>query len=89
MSKFMGAVALAMVLAAPTFAFAANEGNRARAQAPNMSQDMSVNSTHMSAAREQALKDCTALEQKWDQRTWGSQQLDVYRECMARHGQME
>lgn len=88
MSKIIAAVALSALLAIPTLA-QAREGYRANAQAPNPSGDMSVNSTRMSPARSQALRDCTALEQKWDQRTWGSQQLDVYRECMAQHGQAE
>lgn len=89
MNKFMMAVALAAAVATPTLALAAGQGHRARAQAPNVSSSMSVDSTQMSPERTRALKDCTALEQKWDQRTWGSQQLDVYRACMHSHGQME
>jgi hypothetical protein len=84
MNKFMMAVALASALTTPTLALA-QPGHRARAQAPAYS----VDSTRMSPQRVQALKDCTALEQKWDQRTWGVQQLDVYRECMYSHGQAE
>lgn len=88
MNKLMATMALTVALAAPTLALA-QQGHRARAQAPDMSSSMSVDSTHMSPDRVRALKDCTALEQKWDQRTWGRQQLDVYRSCMAAHGQME
>lgn len=88
MNKIMITAAVAMALAAPTLALA-QQGHRARAQAPAMSDTMRVDSTQMSPDRVRALKDCTALEQKWDQRTWGVQQLDVYRSCMAAHGQME
>lgn len=86
MSRVAMAAALAAALATPTLA-SAQQGHRARAQAPTSSGV--TDSTRMSPQRVQALKDCTALEQKWDQRTWGVQQLDVYRECMYRHGQME
>lgn len=89
MKKIMMAAALAVALAAPTLALAAGQGHRARAQAPAMSDNLRVEGTQMSPDRVRALKDCTALEQKWDQRTWGVQQLDVYRSCMALHGQME
>lgn len=84
-NKVMMAMALTAALATPTLAFAAGQGHRARAQAP----DISMDTSRMSPERVRALKDCTALEQKWDQRTWGSQQLDVYRACMHSHGQME
>ncbi|MCK9913021.1 hypothetical protein MXD81_27975 [Microbacteriaceae bacterium K1510] len=89
MSKLMGAVALTMALAVPTMAFAA-QGYRARAQAPARYDSMSTDNTRMSPERVQALKDCTAVEQKMgSQSTWGVQQLDVYRACMTEHGQAE
>jgi len=88
MSKLMGAVALTMVLAVPTMAFA-NQGYRARAQAPARYDSTSVD-TRMSPERVRALRDCTAVEQKMgSQSTWGVQQLDVYRACMTEHGQAE
>lgn len=83
MSKLMAAVALAAVLVTPTIALA-QQGHRARAQAPII-QD----STRMSPERVRALKDCTAVEQTMSQAAWGVQQLDVYRSCMATHGQVE
>lgn len=40
-------------------------------------------------ARMKALQECGALERKYPQATWGVQQLDVYRACMAQRGQQE
>lgn len=90
MSKLMGAVALAMVLAAPTMAFAAGQGHRARAQAPERYDSMGADGSQMSPQRAQAIRDCTGVEQKMgSQSTWGVQQLSVYRACMTEHGQAE
>lgn len=68
MSKIIAAVVLSALLAIPTLT-QAREGYRANAQAPNPSGDMSVDSTRMSPA--QALRDCSALEQKWAQAALG------------------
>ena len=43
----------------------------------------------MDAAREKALHECGAMEEKYVQETWGVQQLDMYRACMAQRGQQE
>jgi len=93
MTKTIGAFALALVLAAPTMAFAA-QGHRTAAQswaqAPERSHNRSVGHTEMSPEREQALRDCARAEQKMgSQSTWGVQQLSVYRACMTAHGQAE
>jgi hypothetical protein len=45
--------------------------------------------TPISKARMKALQECTVLEDKYAQYTWGVQQLDLYRACMAQHGQQE
>lgn len=88
MNKLMIAVALAMAVATPTLAFAA-QGYKARAQAPAGYNDMS-DGTQMSPQRAQAIRDCTGVEQKMGtQSTWGVQQLSVYRACMTEHGQAE
>ena len=96
MTKTIGALAVALVLAAPTMAFAAqgHHGHRAatqsRAQAPESSDSRSVGHAEMSPQREQALRDCARAEQKMgSQSTWGVQQLSVYRACMTAHGQAE
>jgi len=40
----------------------------------------------MDSARQRALHDCTSESGKMTQYTWGVQQLDKYRSCMAQHG---
>jgi len=84
MSKIMAAVAVSAMLATPAIALAA-QGHRARAQMPY---DSGADA-HMSAARIQALKECTAREQQYNQVTWGDVQIDIYRQCMAEHHQPE
>ena len=44
---------------------------------------------HMSAAREQALRECNLAAQKYTQHTWADVQIYAYRACMAEHGQQE
>ena len=41
------------------------------------------------AGREQALRQCSVQSERLTNYTWGSQQSDVYRACMAQHGQPE
>lgn len=41
------------------------------------------------SARAQALRECSRLEQRYSEPSWGHQEIDVYRACMARHGQPE
>jgi hypothetical protein len=43
----------------------------------------------MDDARIKALQECGAMEKKYTQETWGVQQLDMYRACMAQRGQEE
>jgi hypothetical protein len=43
----------------------------------------------MSAAREKALRDCSAKAGKMSQSTWGHQQLAMHRTCMMEHGEPE
>lgn len=40
-------------------------------------------------ARARALQECSQEMSKYSQSTWGHQQLDHYRSCMANHGQQE
>jgi hypothetical protein len=40
-------------------------------------------------ARMKALQECGAMEKIYTQETWGVQQLDMYRACMAQRGQQE
>ena len=43
----------------------------------------------MSAAREKALRECSAKAGKMSQSTWGHQQLAMHRTCMMEHGEPE
>jgi hypothetical protein len=43
----------------------------------------------MSASREKALRDCNGEAGKMSQGTWGVQQVDNYRACMAQRGEQE
>jgi hypothetical protein len=45
--------------------------------------------TPMSKARMKALQECSGMENKYVQSTWGVQELDMYRACMAQQGQPE
>jgi len=43
----------------------------------------------VNSARAQALQECSRLEQGYSEPSWGHQEIDVYRACMARHVQPE
>jgi hypothetical protein len=47
------------------------------------------NNNEASAARAEALRECSARQQKDLEYLWGVQQDDIYRACMAEHGQPE
>jgi hypothetical protein len=44
---------------------------------------------HVSAARAQALRECTNLENRYREYTYGISEASIYRACMAQHGQSE
>jgi hypothetical protein len=44
---------------------------------------------HMTSEREQALRECNSAAAKYRQYTWGHQEIDAYRTCMANQGQQE
>jgi hypothetical protein len=44
---------------------------------------------NISAARAAAIHECSGASDKYRQETWGDTQFDVYRACMAEHGQQE
>ena len=54
---------------------------------PNFSQRSEGD--QIDSARAQALRECSRLEQRYSEPSWGHQEIDVYRACMARHGQPE
>ena len=43
----------------------------------------------MSAAREQALRECSTGASKYQSGTWQTTQLHSYRSCMMQHGEQE
>jgi hypothetical protein len=45
--------------------------------------------THMNAARSAAIRECTSAEAKMNEYTWGDNEFQRYRSCMAEHGQPE
>jgi hypothetical protein len=45
--------------------------------------------TEVEGARARTLQECNQAAAKYPQTTWGHQQLDIYRSCMANHGQPE
>jgi len=44
---------------------------------------------HMTSERAQALRECNTAAARYKQYTWGHQEIDTYRSCMANHGQQE
>jgi hypothetical protein len=46
-------------------------------------------SSSVAASRAQAIQECNIRSGKFTQYTWGVTQLQVYRACMAQHGQEE
>jgi hypothetical protein len=44
---------------------------------------------HMTSERGQALRECNTAAARYKQYTWGHQEIDTYRSCMANHGQQE
>jgi hypothetical protein len=54
---------------------------------PSFAQRSDGGEAGMSSAREKALRDCNGEAGKMSQGTWGHQQLDNYRTCMAQRGE--
>ncbi len=44
---------------------------------------------HMTPARAAAIRECSLLSQKYPETTFSSLEFELYRACMARHGQVE
>jgi hypothetical protein len=43
----------------------------------------------ISAKREAALRECSAIAAQWPEYEWGNMEIYQYRACMARHGEVE
>jgi hypothetical protein len=61
----------------------------AAAASPSYAQRHDGDEYRISAARAQALRECNARAAPYVNRDWGVIQGDIYRACMAEHGQME
>jgi len=48
-----------------------------------------VADVQISAARAQALQQCNRLDARFPLHDWGNTQIQLYRSCMAQHGQRE
>ena len=48
-----------------------------------------VADVQISPARAQALQQCNRLASRFPRHDWGNTQIQLYRSCMARHGQQE
>ena len=44
---------------------------------------------HMSAARAQAIRECSRIEERYPEHEWGNREYFEYLACMARHSQTE
>jgi hypothetical protein len=85
------ALALGLVVATtatPTLAKsrATLPGHAARAQAI---EGMVGGGVSVSPDRARSLHECTTLAAPFGESTWGNTESDIYRSCMARHGQPE
>jgi hypothetical protein len=86
------ALVLGVALAGATPALAAQRihhpGHAARAQAVQVDQGV-AGIEGVSGARAKAIQDCMATSGKFSQSSWGTTQAQVYRSCMAGHGEVE
>jgi hypothetical protein len=92
LTKVTIALALGLALAAATPALAAQRsqhpGHAARAQAVPADQAV-PGEGGVSSARAKALQHCAGMSGGFTQHGWGSTQSQVYRSCMAGHGEAE
>jgi hypothetical protein len=77
--KRFGSPVAALVLAAAVSVLAT----------PTFAQRSQGGAAGMSAARAQAIRECTARAAKYVEHTWGDTEIYIYRACMAEHGQRE
>ena len=63
-------------------------GFAARAQAVQSNQ-VPGDVNGVTGSRAKAIQDCTGLSGKFSQNTWGNTQAQLYRSCMAGHGEVE
>jgi hypothetical protein len=86
------AVVLGAALAAASPALAAqrmhHRGHDARAQAVQIEQAVPRDGA-VSGARARAIQGCVGTSGKFSQSSWGNTEMQLYRSCMAGHGEVE
>jgi hypothetical protein len=90
--RILGAIALGLAVAAGASpAFASTHGHIVRSPVYSDAPSSAYNGGGypITAARAAALRECTALESLYPEHDWGVQEIDIYRACMAEHGQVE
>jgi len=95
-TKVTAALVLGAALAGASPALAAQRihhlghhlGHDARAQA--VQSDLAAPGVEgMSGARAKAIQDCLGISGKFSQTSWGNTSVQLYRSCMAGHGEVE
>jgi hypothetical protein len=89
--RTLGAVVLGFAVAASVSpALARTQGHhRSHANYDASSSAYNGGGYPISAARATALRECTALESRYPEYLWGIQEYQIYRACMAEHGEVE
>ena len=91
-TKVTAALVLGVALAGASPAFAAQRihhpGHNARAQAVQ-SEQAAPGVDGVSGSRAKAIQDCMGTSGKFSQSTWGNTSIQLYRSCMAGHGEVE
>ena len=86
------ALVLGVALAGASPALAAQRihhpGHAARAQAVQGDLD-APGVEGLTGARAKAIQDCLGISGKFSQSTWGNTSVQLYRSCMAGHGEVE
>jgi hypothetical protein len=87
------ALALGLALATATPALAAQRshspGLAARAQAVPGDRVIPGDLEGMTGTRAKAVQDCMGTSGRFSQSSWGNTQVQLYRSCMAGHGETE
>ena len=85
------AVGLALAVASPAMAAQRTQhpGHAARAQAVQSQQLAPAEVEGMTGSRAKAIQDCMETSGKFSQSSWGNTQVQLYRSCMAGHGEVE
>ena len=93
LTNITAALVLGVALASATPALAAQHihhpGHAARAQAVQSDLAGPGGVEGVTGARAKAIEDCMGTSGKFSQSTWGNTSIQLYRSCMAGHGEVE